>query len=62
MMSLREFSTPEKDFVDCYILRSFERFAEWFGFAEDCNKDFFRKKNDIVIRKDTLMNVFRFEI
>ena len=52
MIPLHEDSMPEKEFANCYILRSFERFAEWFGFAEDCNKGFFDKTNDIVIRKD----------
>jgi hypothetical protein len=56
------FNTQKEDFINCYILRSFERFAEWFGFAEDCNKGFFPKNNDNVIRKDTLTKVFRFEI
>jgi hypothetical protein len=62
MISLQEDSTPEKDFANCYILRSFERFAEWFGFAEDCTHYFFDRNNNIVIRKDALTKVFRFEV
>jgi len=62
MISLYEDIKPEVEFSNCYILRSFERFAEWFGFAEDCNKGFFPKNNDSVVRKDALTNVFRFEI
>jgi hypothetical protein len=62
MIPLHEDSMPEKEFADCYILRSFERFVEWFGFAEDCNKGFFPKNNDNVIRKDALTKVFRLEI
>lgn len=61
MISSSEYSTPEKDFENCYILRSIERFAEWFGFAEDCTNYFFKKNNDIVKRKDVLMKVFNFE-
>jgi hypothetical protein len=62
MISLQEDSTPENEFANCYILRSFERFAEWFGFAEDCTHYFFNLNNNIVIRKDALTKVFRFEV
>jgi len=62
MISLHDDITPEEEFTYCYILRSFDRFAEWFGFAEDCNKGFFPKNNDNVIRKDALTKVFGFEV
>lgn len=62
MISLHDDITPEEEFAHCYILRSFERFAEWFGFAEDCNKVFLDKTNSYVIRKDALTKVFRFEV
>ena len=57
-----EFNTQKEDFINCYILRSFERFAEWFGFAEDCTHYFFNLNNNIVVRKDALLKVFSFEI
>jgi hypothetical protein len=62
MISLHDDITPEEEFADCYILRSFERFAEWFGFAEDCNKVFLDRTNSYVVRKDALTKVFRFEV
>jgi len=62
MISLHDGITPEKEFVYCYILRSFVRFAEWFGFAEDCNKVYIDKTNSHVIRKDVLTKVFSFEV
>ena len=62
LIPMYEDITPEKEFANCYILRSFERFAEWFGFAENCNKGFYPNNNDNIIRKDALTKVFRFEI
>jgi hypothetical protein len=62
LIPMYEGITPEKEFANCYILRSFERFAEWFGFTEACNKGLFPKNNDNIIRKDALTKVFRFEI
>jgi hypothetical protein len=62
LISLHEDTIPEEEFANCYILRSFERFAEWFGFAEDCTHYFFNLNNNIVIRKDALTKVFGFEV
>lgn len=62
MISLREFSTPQKDFADCYILLSFERFTEWFGFTGACTNKFLSSNEDIVIRKDILTKVLGFEL
>lgn len=58
----REFSTPKKDFTNCYTIRSFDRFAEWFGFAEDQTKNEKDRNSNFVVRSEILKKIFYFEI
>lgn len=57
----KEYCSREEAFINCYILRIFERFVEWFGFVEARTNIFSNGKNDIVILKDALRQVFRFD-
>lgn len=58
----RGFSTPQKDFTNCFTLRSFDRFAEWFGFAEDVTKNNKDRNSNLILRSDFLEKIFYFEI
>lgn len=53
------FSTPEEYFMRCYILRSFPRFLEWWGFV-DTEKDKTRRDSENLKTKATpiLKHVF----
>jgi hypothetical protein len=59
---VKGFSTPQRDFTNCYTLRSFDRFAEWFGFAEDLTNKHTDCNDHIVLRKESLSEIFHFEV
>jgi len=52
--------TPEKQFVSCYGLRTFERFLLWFGFVttDKENKTIFRENNKYQ-RTEIMKKIFR---
>lgn len=58
----RDFSTPQRDFTNCYTLRTFERFLEWFGFVENMTNNHADRNNDIILRKDILAKIFYFDL
>jgi hypothetical protein len=58
----RPYGTPVKDFVNCYRVRTFERFLEWFGFAKVGHLQGIRgNKSESVKRTDLFNMVFKFE-
>jgi hypothetical protein len=57
-----EYRRKEQVFVNCYILRSFERFTEWFGLTKASNSFIMRERKKIIVNRDILEQVFRFEI
>jgi hypothetical protein len=58
----REFGTPQRDYTNCYTIRSFDRFAEWFGFAEDLTKNEKDRNGNFVVKTEILEKIFHFEI
>jgi hypothetical protein len=59
---IRQFGTPEGDFVNCYRVRTFERFLEWFGLVKvEHLHSIYGKQSDSVKRTDLFQEVFRFE-
>jgi hypothetical protein len=58
----RQFSTSQRNFTNCYRIRSFDRFAEWFGFVKDMTKSNRKENENYIIRTDVLAKVFYFEI
>jgi hypothetical protein len=58
----RPYGTPEGDFVNCYSVRTFERFLEWFGFVKvEHLHSIHGKQSDSIKRSDLLQKVFKFE-
>jgi len=58
----RPYGTPEGDFVNCYSVRTFERFLEWFGFVKvEHVHGMHGKQSDSVKRTDLFQEVFRFD-
>jgi hypothetical protein len=58
----RPYGTPEGDFVNCYRVRTFERFLEWFEFVKVKHvHGMHSKRSDSVTRTDVFQKVFRFE-
>jgi hypothetical protein len=61
-LPIRQFGTPEGDFVSCYRVRTFERFLEWFGFVKvEHLHGMHGKQSDSVRRTGLFQEVFRFE-
>jgi hypothetical protein len=58
----RPYGTPEGDFVNCYSVRTFERFLEWFGFVKvEHLHGMHGRQSESVKRSNVFPKVFRFE-
>jgi len=56
------YSTPERQFADCYSIRTFDRFLLWFGFVTvDRQKQYRDLETDKFQRTDLIKNVFTFD-
>jgi hypothetical protein len=54
-----DYSTPEMQFNNCYTIRTFERFTEWFGFTNTTGKqNFFDHENAKVVKTELLDDLF----
>lgn len=57
----RQYGTPMEDFANCYRVRVFERFLEWFGFVTiEHIHEIHGRQFDTVKRTDLFQTVFRF--
>jgi hypothetical protein len=57
----KDYSTPEMQFKNCYTVRTFERFTEWFGFTNITGKqNFFDHENAKVVKTELLDKIFVF--
>jgi hypothetical protein len=58
----RPYGTPIEDFINCYRVRTFERFLEWFGLVKVGHlHGVHGSKSERVKRTDLFHGVFRFE-
>lgn len=57
-----DYSTPEKQFIHCYGLRTFKRFFLWFGFVTaDMQKNYLDLDTDKFKRTDLVERIFKIE-
>jgi hypothetical protein len=58
---VRQYGTPIEDFANCYRVRTFERFLEWFGFVKiDYKRGVQERHSDTVRRTGVFEAVFKF--
>ena len=56
-----DYTTPERQFNNCYGLRTFERFFLWFGFATvEKQKKFLDLDHDTFKKTDLVNSIFKF--
>ena len=56
------YSTPERQFNNCYSIRTFDRFLLWFGFVTvERRKNYLDVENDKFTRTDIVKRIFNFE-
>jgi hypothetical protein len=54
-----DYSTPEQQFNNCYSIRTFERFTEWFGLTNIIGKrNYFGEENTKISRTELLEKIF----
>ena len=57
-----DYSTPEKQFNSCYLVRTFERFTEWFGLTSISGKNnYFDQENAKIVKTKILEKIFIYE-
>jgi hypothetical protein len=57
-----DYSSPEKKFVHCYGIRTFDRFLLWFGFVTvDKQKNYLNLETDKFKRTDLVRSIFKID-
>jgi hypothetical protein len=57
-----DYSSPEKKFVHCYGIRTFDRFLMWFGFVTvDKQKNYLNLETDKFKRTDLVRSIFKID-